>query len=350
MTAARTGRPPIAKPDAGPDGRDAATDVAALARLVRRAGGFLFAPVEIDLAATAARFADDLAAALAPARLAIVTLERGEPDLIGRLAQAASADVAAVLAWGLGDLVDAAADPGQWARLVNFNREALRDRIGQPLVLVAPRRTLAMLARRAPDLWAWRATLVDRAPDAADVAAEVATQAPAWGSSAADKRAAAARAPVAAALAEEAGAPDSVKAEAALRAGLAARHVDDLAGAAEHLGAALAGYRAVGDRLGEAHARLGLGDLARRTDDRAGAAEHLGAALAGYRAVGDRLGEANARLGLGQLAERTDDRAGAAQHLAAALTGYRVAGAGDLAAQVEALLAALDRVAGSEPR
>ncbi len=309
MTTARAG--PVAREQSGE--LDRAASVAALARLVRRADGFLFAPVEIALAATADRFAGDLAAALAPARLAVVTLDRGDHDLLRSLADASGHDVGAVLAHGLGHLLDGAEEPGELIRTLNFNREDLRDRIGAPLVLTAPRRTLALLERRAPDLWAWRATLLDWAADPADVAAEVADLSPDWGSAAADKRVAAARAPIAVALADGAGTAGTVKAEAAYKAGLAAWHVGDLAGAAEHLDAALSGYRATGDRLGEAHARLRLAELAVRTGDLGAAAEHLDAALGGYRATGDRQGEAAARRWLAELALHAGDPGGGAE-------------------------------------
>jgi tetratricopeptide (TPR) repeat protein len=70
----------------------------------------------------------------------------------------------------------------------------------------------------------------------------------------------------------------------------------------EQYEAALALYRQVGDRLGEATCLRSLGDVALRGGDHTAAREQHEAALALYRQVGNRLGEANCLKGLGDVA------------------------------------------------
>ena len=59
---------------------------------------------------------------------------------------------------------------------------------------------------------------------------------------------------------------------------------------------ALAIYRDLGDRLGQANALHYLGNVRRLTGDYPGAVQALQGALAIYRDLGDRLGQANALL------------------------------------------------------
>jgi tetratricopeptide (TPR) repeat protein len=101
---------------------------------------------------------------------------------------------------------------------------------------------------------------------------------------------------------------------------------DDYSAAAASLVQALALYRELGDRLGEADALLGLGIAQLPAGDYAAADAYLVQALALYRELGDRLGEADARLGLGMTHLPAGDYAAADRYLAQALEQYRSLG------------------------
>jgi tetratricopeptide (TPR) repeat protein len=80
---------------------------------------------------------------------------------------------------------------------------------------------------------------------------------------------------------------------------------DEREAALARYGQALALYRAIGDRLGEAHVRKAIGDVQQFRDEREAALARYGQALALYRAIGDRLGEAHVLAALSRL--RIDD-------------------------------------------
>jgi tetratricopeptide (TPR) repeat protein len=81
----------------------------------------------------------------------------------------------------------------------------------------------------------------------------------------------------------------------------------DLDGARTLYERSLAGYRELGDRIGEAGELHHLGELHRDAGNYEGAAEFLGAAVALYRELGEHVGLSHALHGLGDLALDRDD-------------------------------------------
>ena len=90
--------------------------------------------------------------------------------------------------------------------------------------------------------------------------------------------------------------------------------------------AALALFRAVGDRLGEANTLQAMGDVYRFQDKYDEALKTYDAALALFRAVGDRLGEANLNQSLARLCQHKGDHAAAKTHFQNALAGHAAIG------------------------
>ena len=90
---------------------------------------------------------------------------------------------------------------------------------------------------------------------------------------------------------------------------------------------ALALFRAVGDRLGEANTIYAMGEVARKTREYAEAQQHYQWALQTYEAIGDRLGQANVLDSLGELAEAQKAWTEAATWFTKALAVYEAIGA-----------------------
>ncbi|WP_242055468.1 tetratricopeptide repeat protein [Nostoc flagelliforme] len=91
--------------------------------------------------------------------------------------------------------------------------------------------------------------------------------------------------------------------------------------------AALAFYRDIGDRLGEANTLRAIGDVLQFLDRRSEALELYEAALAFYRDIGDRWGEANTLRAIGDVLQFLDRRSEALELYEAALAFYRDIGA-----------------------
>jgi tetratricopeptide (TPR) repeat protein/transcriptional regulator with XRE-family HTH domain len=120
------------------------------------------------------------------------------------------------------------------------------------------------------------------------------------------------------------------------------------AGATANLGAALGGYRALGDEAGEAAALSDLSAVSYLTGDYSAAAASLGEALAGYRRLGDQRGEADVRTRLGNAQLGMHQYQAAAENLVVALAQYRELGdyAGEAYARTE--LGAVLQATGSQ--
>jgi tetratricopeptide (TPR) repeat protein len=101
---------------------------------------------------------------------------------------------------------------------------------------------------------------------------------------------------------------------------------DRSADAERHYQEALAVYRQIADRLGEANALLGLGEAARMQDRSADAERHYQEALAVSRQIADRRGEANALWGLGEAARMQARFADARGYLVQAFDLYDAIG------------------------
>ncbi|MEH2254767.1 tetratricopeptide repeat protein, partial [Nostoc sp.] len=91
------------------------------------------------------------------------------------------------------------------------------------------------------------------------------------------------------------------KAEVYFWAGKAKFRVYQATEALERYEAALAFYREIGDRLGEANTLKAIGDVLQFLDRRSEALERYEAALAFYRDTGSRLGEANTLIAIGDV-------------------------------------------------
>jgi tetratricopeptide (TPR) repeat protein len=96
--------------------------------------------------------------------------------------------------------------------------------------------------------------------------------------------------------------------------------------ALERYEAALAFYREIGDRLGEANTLKAIGDVLQFLKRSTEALERYEAALAFYREIGDRLGEANTLIEIGDVLRFLDRRTEALERYEAALAFYREIG------------------------
>jgi DNA-binding SARP family transcriptional activator len=117
--------------------------------------------------------------------------------------------------------------------------------------------------------------------------------------------------------------------------------------ARELLSRAMAGYREIGDGLGEANAQCELGRVSHLMGEHARAAEEQGRALASYRGLGDRLGEADALYELSRIHALTGQFEAAEELAAEALTAFGELGKPVGEAQVRVVLANLRRRAGA---
>jgi tetratricopeptide (TPR) repeat protein len=96
--------------------------------------------------------------------------------------------------------------------------------------------------------------------------------------------------------------------------------------AEEMLQEALALFRAVGARLGEANTLRAIGDVQQFRDEREAALESYGQALALFRAVGDRLGEANTLRAIGDVQQFRKEIEAALESYGQALALFRAVG------------------------
>ncbi|HEX3556279.1 MAG TPA: tetratricopeptide repeat protein [Thermoanaerobaculia bacterium] len=117
------------------------------------------------------------------------------------------------------------------------------------------------------------------------------------------------------------------------------RERGDTVSARRSYAAALAVKRAIGDRAGMATALAGLGDVHLARGEPAAAARSYGEALALREALGKKAGAARARLGLAATALAQGDAAKAGELARAAIAEAHEAGAADIEAEGERLLA-----------
>ncbi|MEU6325393.1 tetratricopeptide repeat protein [Streptomyces sp. NPDC047009] len=111
-------------------------------------------------------------------------------------------------------------------------------------------------------------------------------------------------------------------------------------------GEALALYRTLGDRRGEAHTLVALADGLRMRGDVDGAQDHATQALTLFRTLGNRRGEAEAHRMLAEIVRLRGDVDGAQDHATQALTLFRTLGNRQGEAEILLVLAAIARVRG----
>ncbi len=156
-------------PDLGPDD---ARELAALARGLDYADGFalFFARVDARRALVDAlrqRLPDDLG-------VIEVDVPADTPDLEAllarRLADTPADGRRAVFVYGLEDVLSETRkdERDAFLRVLNFKRENLQRAVPHPVVLWVPEFALRILAVEAPDLWAWRSSVLDFAPSHED--------------------------------------------------------------------------------------------------------------------------------------------------------------------------------------
>jgi len=116
------------------------------------------------------------------------------------------------------------------------------------------------------------------------------------------------------------------QAEVVYRAGRRHYYRAEMDAALDSYRQALALFRAVGDRLGEANVLQSLGDVQRFRAEMDAALDSYRQALALFRAVGSRLGEANVLLPLGSLEYEAENIDKATALLSQALELYRLIG------------------------
>ena len=152
-------------PELGPDDT---RELAALARGIDFADGFALFFARVD--ARPARRA--LVAALRSRldeRLEVVEVEVPadttdlESLLARRLADAPTDAERAVFVYGLEDVLSEARSDERDAflRVLNFKRENIQRAVPHPVVLWVPEFALRILATEAPDLWAWRSSVLE---------------------------------------------------------------------------------------------------------------------------------------------------------------------------------------------
>ncbi len=270
-------------------------ELAALERMVRLADGFTLGFARANHGSLRRRLTAALRARLAPDEVAEIALTQEGGDAVAQLERAAGGGrPALLLVEGLDGLLNLAGALEPALDLLNLNREFLARRLPFPVVFWVADFSLREVARRAPDLWSWRSgsyRFLGEDEDLTQTLGETAA-APSWRTAPAARRA---RGEALRALLAEASGLDSARRARTHQLlgeleGFESRWND----ARLHLEAALAAYREIGARLGEANCIQSLGDVARmqsRYDDAQRAYEQ---ALPIYRQIGDRLGEAGA--------------------------------------------------------
>jgi tetratricopeptide (TPR) repeat protein len=305
-----------------------ARELAALERLLRRAGGFRLVFVVVNHPDLGARLAQAVREDLAGAEIAAVELSAARcDDVVELIERAASARPAAVFVTGLDRLDSDDAARRTYAAL-NVNRDYLWRAAPVPVVFWAPEHAVRAFARVAADLWSGRSGVfrfVGEAGDALGTAVGVRGELT-WEMPPDQRRAQASLLDDVIEELDDGRDDRGARAHALSALGDAALMEYRYADAITHYEQALPIYQQIGDRLGEANTRKGLGDAARMQNRYADAITHYEQALPIYQQIGDRLGEANTRKGVGDAARMQNRYADAITHYEQALPIYQQIG------------------------
>ena len=154
----RRRQPPHPEPLTVTPGSEQREELLALARMLRRARGtFALAFARCNVAPLREQLVAALRDALGPAGVTIheVELSSETPDLPAALA-AASGDGSGdpLFVYGLAQALPSGAP--EWAQAQLNERRGLYQKLGRPLLFWLPEYALELVARGAPDFWAWR--------------------------------------------------------------------------------------------------------------------------------------------------------------------------------------------------
>jgi len=306
---------------------DNAIELAALERMLRRANGFRVAFAVANHPHLRRRLAERVRRDLPDRRIVEVRLDQEPDGVVAAIDAAAANDADAVFVHGL-ELLDPLGSRARATAALNLNRDYLWRTIRVPVVLWVPDFAVRAFARAAPDLWSGRSGLYRFGPEAGDAAvtAQDTMDGFGWSLSPGERRE---REALLRDLHEELG---EVGAEPAARAvvlsglGDTARMQGRHADASALYDQALAIYREIGDRHGEANTLRAMGETARMQGRHADAAALYDQALPLYREIGSRLGEANILTAMGETARMQDRHADASALYDQALPLYREIG------------------------
>ena len=260
-------------------------EVAALLRHLHRTRGFSLALVVVNHPTTR----DEVLTHLVRATVGLeVRLRRGAGGPVSQVeASLGSGSPTAVFLVGLELLVE----DGPSAALdnLNLNRDFLARRLACPLVILGPAWLAGSLARGATDLWSVRSNVFELVGDAKAGRATIedAAHALTWEAAPAERQAKALLLEDLAQEAIDSGEHNEPYLAALARArGDAARMLSRYEEAEGRFGEALAVYRQIGDRLGEAGALLSWSRLRRMQGAGAEAVADLDEAARIYDAIG----------------------------------------------------------------
>ncbi|MFN7959947.1 MAG: tetratricopeptide repeat protein [Thermoanaerobaculia bacterium] len=285
---------------------DNQAELEALVRMLRLAEGFTLAFARSNHASQRERLTAELKRRLPGREICSLRLDSDRPAAVVSQLEAATEerDADALLVDGLDDLIDPTARQSPALEALNLNRNHLARRFPFPLVFWLGDSALRELPRRAPDLWSWRSGSYHFVGEEEDRSSSL-TETPAdlrWAVPPAQRRR---RREALEAMLLEANQQSLEGHEVArLRQLLAdalsfeARYEE----AAQLYAQALALFRSLGDRLGEAQCLQSQGEVARMQARYEEAAQLYAQALALFRSLGDRLGEASSLLSMGRLA------------------------------------------------
>ncbi|MGH8902733.1 MAG: tetratricopeptide repeat protein [Egibacteraceae bacterium] len=253
-----------------------------------------------------------------------VTLDPARPQGIVAQLEQAVGDVrpAAMFVHGLERMLDLRVRQSPAMDLLNLNRDYCWRRFPWPVVFVTPLFAVREFARQAPDFWSCYSGIYHFVGDREDVRQTLSSLGMDldWSlEHGAKLQGCEVLEQIRTELEEWEDEDPAIKAELLSLLARAAAFDSDLVMQERFLTEALAVYRQIGDRLGEAYSVKGLGDIARMRNRYDEAAERYEQALAVYRQIGDRLGEAYSVASRARLALAVGDRDGAAQDMAEAI-------------------------------
>ena len=144
-----------------PPETDDATTLDALERLVRRADGFALAFARVNSLPRRRELAADLRQRLDGAvRVVEVDVPPETTDLqavLARVYEEAEGDgKLALFVYGIGRVLSSVRERTGFLPVLNYKRENLQRSVPVPVVLWMPEFALRLIARGAPDTWAWR--------------------------------------------------------------------------------------------------------------------------------------------------------------------------------------------------
>ena len=305
-------------------------ELEALCRMLTRAGGFRLGFAVANHPSVRERLAAEVRAVCGIEPMA-VALDPARPQgIVAQLEQAVGdARPAAMFVHGLEAMLDLRIRQSPAMDLLNLNRDYCWQRFPWPVVFVTPLFAVREFARQAPDFWSGRSGIYHFVGDHEDVRQTLSSLGVDFDWSLAH-HAKLARGEildhVRAELEDRADEDSAIRAELLSLLARAAGFASDLSAQERLLTEALAVYRDIGNRWGQANSIQSLGHIARMRARYDEAAERYEQALAVYRDIGNRWGQANSIKSLGHIAYSRARYDEAAERYEQALAVYREIG------------------------